>query len=228
MSEYSTFLLWFSQISLFDWAGLAVFLLAVGGYRTFLASMLKSRPDRLYLGKLQAYRNAWIATHSGDQHSIVTIQTLRNSIMAASFLASTSIILIMGAVNLLANIDDLHKAMGNSIPLGAPNQAAALLKVLLLIITLSYSFYSFSSYIREVNYLSFILNIPKQQLDEIEGGDSAHLLSQIFLKSGIYFSMGMRAYYFLIPLFLWLFSPLFLILSTLLILVALFKRDLRS
>lgn len=227
MSDFATFVQWCGRISILDWAGLALFLLAVGGYRTFLATMLKSRPDRLYLGKLQAYRNAWIAAHSGDQNSLVTVQTLRNTIMAASFLASTAVLLIMGAVNLLGNMDGLHQAMGSILVPGTPSPAVDLLKILLLIITLSYSFFSFTSYIREVNYLSFILNIPKDQLDAIEDGDSTLLLSQIFLTSGIHFSMGMRGYYFLIPLFLWLFSPVFLIVSTLLILGGLLRRDLR-
>jgi uncharacterized membrane protein len=211
-----------------DWIGLALFLGMLLFYRFFLAFMLKARPGKLSLGKLQAYRHAWLKTHSGDLNSIVVVQTLRNTIMAASFLASTAIILIMGAVNLLTNLDALEKTVG-AFPFfttAGHSMAINLLKVLLIILILSYSFFNFTGYIREVNYMSFIFNIPKDQLDQIEGRDSTQLVSQIFLSSGLHFSMGMRGYYFLIPLFLWIFSPVLMIAATLFILVILMRRDL--
>lgn len=217
-----------ARISLLDWAALLLFVLAVAGYRAFLSLMLRARPNRLYLGKLQAYRNAWIAAHSGDQNSLVTVQTLRNNIMTASFLASTSIILIMGAFSLLGNLQGLVETLRVFRP-GPPTEPAVdLLKILLIIVTLWYCFFNFTSHIREVNYMSLILNIPKERLDEIEGGDSTLLLSRIFRSSGIHFSMGMRGYYFLIPLFMWIFSPVLMIFATLLIMLTLLKRDLRG
>jgi len=217
---------YFFKIQSLDWTALVFFILCVVGYRTFLALMLKSRPGRLYLGKLQAYRNAWVNTHSGDQNSIVVVQTLRNNIMTASFLASTAVILIMGAVNLLGSIDTLSTTMAVFQHTPARNPLINLIKVLLIIVTLCYTFFNFSNHIRELNYMSYILNIPKAQLDEIEGGDSASLISGVFLSSGIHFSMGMRGYYFLIPLFMWLFSPVFMILATIFLLIILMRRDL--
>lgn len=224
----SPFLELCARISVLDWSALLLFVLAVLGYRFFLSLMLRARPDRLYLGKLQAYRNAWIAAHSGDKNSIVTVQTLRNNIMTASFLASTSIILIMGAFSLLGNLHGLLETLRAFRP-GPPTEPAVeLLKILLIIVTLWYCFFNFTSHIREVNYMSLILNIPKERLDEIEGGDSTLLLSRIFRSSGIHFSMGMRGYYFLIPLFMWIFSPVLMIFATLLIMLTLLKRDLRG
>ncbi len=217
-----------TRISVLDWLALLLFGVAVVGYRSFLGLMLHSQPERLYLGKLQAYRNAWIAAHSGDQNSIVTVQTLRNNIMTASFLASTAIILIMGAFNLLGNLHGLVETLRVFRPAPATEPAVDLLKILLIIVTLWYCFFNFTSHIREINYLSLILNIPKARLDAIEGTDSTRLLSQIFLSSGIHFSMGMRGYYFLIPLFMWIFSPVLMIASTVLIVLTLLKRDLRG
>lgn len=224
----SPFLDMCARVAILDWLALLLFGVAVVGYRSFLGLMLRTRPERLYLGKLQAYRNAWIAAHSGDQNSIVTVQTLRNNIMTASFLASTAIILIMGAFNLMGNLHGLVETLRVFRP-GLPTEPAVdLLKILLIIVTLWYCFFNFTSHIREINYLSLILNIPKARLDEIEGGDSTRLLSDIFLASGIHFSMGMRGYYFLIPLFMWVFSPVLMIASTGLTVLTLLKRDLRG
>ncbi len=219
---------WFVNVHLLDRIALAVFLLAVICYRIFLALMLKSKPGRLYLGKLQAYRNAWMKVHSSTegQGHLVVVQTLRNNIMTASFLASTAVLLIMGAVNLLDKLDSLGKTLSLFNESTSINPTMNLIKVLLIIITLSYTFFNFSNYIRQVNYMSLILNIPKKELDSIEKEDSSRLIEQIFLSSGINFSMGMRGYYFLIPLFLWIFSPVVMILSILLILFNLMRRDL--
>lgn len=220
------FLNWCGRIHILDWIGLAIFVLAILGYRYFLAWMLKKSPERLYLGKLQAYRAAWIEAHTGGKESIVAVQTLRNTIMTASFLASTAILLIMGAINLLGNLSTLENTLSRLNFLGTASQNAEMLKILLIILTLSYAFFNFTSSIRGINYLSFILNIPRHKLEDIEGKNTNHVIAQIFLSSGIHFSLGMRAYYFMIPLFLWIFNPLLMIGSTFFMVWIMIRRDL--
>ena len=218
----------FSNIRLcsIDIIAFCTYILSIAFYRFFLSFMLNRSPDQLFLGKLQAYRIAWITEFSGAKDCIVVVQTLRNTIMSASFLASTSVVLIMGSLNLLPHIHSLDKIIKLVNMFGSPNPDLEMIKILLAIIILSYSFFHFTCYIREANYLSFMLNVPKHQLDKIEGCDSRDLLANIFLHAGIHFSLGMRGYYFLFPLFMWLFSPILMILSILLILWILLKRDL--
>ncbi len=226
MSAFTVLLDWFSRIYPFDWFALFLFLSALLGYRYFLSLMLKKYPEKLFLGKLQQYRNAWIEAHSGSKDAIVVVQTLRNTIMSASFLASTAVILIMGAFNLLRTLASSEKQIHALNFAGVAEPAVDALKILLIILILSYSFFNFTWYIREINYMSFILNIPKDQLDAIEGGDSTPHIAQMFLTSGLYFSLGMRGYYFLIPLLMWFFSPVLMILATVIILYILMHRDL--
>ena len=147
--------------------------------------------------------------------------------MSASFMASTSIILIMGAFNLLRIIAPSEVA-GDFFMADALQQPVEVFKILLIILILSYSFFNFTWHIREVNYMSMILNVSKEQLDEIEGGDSSDHIAKMFLTSGIHFSLGMRGYYFLLPLLIWFFSPVLMIGSTVLILYVLIHRDLAA
>lgn len=204
---------WFATLTPTDWFALAFYFSGLLGYRFFLSFMLKKRRERLFLGKLQQYRTAWIEEHSGSVDSLVVIQSLRNTIMSASFLASTAIIIIIGTLNILLTQDV---------------QGKETLKILLLIILLTYTFFNFTWYIREVNYMSFILNIPKEKLEAIEGKDSTAKISQMFLASGIYFSLGMRGYYFLVPILMWFFNPLLMVCATGLILYILLVRDLAA
>ena len=218
---------WFANFLLFDWLAFFLFLAGLLGYRYFLAFMLKRRSHRLFLGKLQQYRRAWIKDHSGGKDRVVVVQTLRTMIMSASFMASTSIILIMGAFNLLRIIAPSEVA-GDFFMADALQQPVEVFKILLIILILSYSFFNFTWHIREVNYMSMILNVSKEQLDEIEGGDSSDHIAKMFLTSGIHFSLGMRGYYFLLPLLIWFFSPVLMIGSTVLILYVLIHRDLAA
>ena len=226
MSAYTVFQDWLANFYLLDWIALTIFLAELIGYRFFLALMLRHRPGGLFLGRLQQYRHAWIEAHSGGQNGILVVQTMRNTIMSASFLASTSIIMIMGAFHLLLTLSPAKTATESFYLAGASGPEVNSFKILLIIIILSYSFFNFTWHIREINYMSFIINIPKAELDKIEGCDSTPNIAKMFLTSGIHFSLGLRGYYFLIPLLMWFFSPILMIAASLLIIYILMRRDL--
>jgi len=209
-----------------DWTAFALFVVIVISYRTFLAWMLRNRKKKLILGKLQIYRNAWIMAHTHEKSNLVVVQTLRNTIMSASFLASTAIILIMGVFNLLSFINGHQQSRVVVGIFKSVDPVVEMWRVFLIVITLIYTFINFTWYIRDMNYIGFILNIPKKDLDFIEGRDSTEMISNRFLKAGLRFSMGMRGYYFLMPLFLWLIHPVFMIGALLLVVVILLRRDL--
>jgi uncharacterized membrane protein len=44
-------------------------------------------------------------------------------------------------------------------------------------------------------------------------------------KAGTYFYIGMRAYYFLVPLVFWLFGPLFMVISSIILIAIMFKIE---
>ncbi len=215
----------FTKFSLGDWGALAVFLSMLFGYRFFLSLMLRHRPDNLFLGRLQEYRRAWIETHSGGHESVLVVQTLRNTIMSASFLASTAVILIMGSFSLLPILASSENARDTFYISGSLDPAVDTFKILLIILLMSYSFFNFTWYIRDINYMAFVLNIPKKRLDEIQGGDATAYLADKFLKSGFHFSLGMRGYYFLVPLILWFFSPYLMMAASAFIMLVLIRRD---
>ena len=225
MSSLTGLLSVFSKFSTNDWIALALFLFMVCGYRFFLSLMLRLRPDNLFLGKLQEIRTAWIEANSGGQNSILVVQTLRNTLMSASFLASTAVLLIMGAFSLLPVVAASDGAVNAVYVSGTADPAVDVFKILLIIIMLSYSFFNLTWYIREINYMAFMLNIPKERLDQIEGTDSTAYVADKFLRSGIHFSLGMRGFYFVVPLMMWFFSPVLMICASVTIVFVLMRRD---
>lgn len=226
MTLVSTVFDWLTHLYYQDFLALSTFVVGLIGYRLFIARMFRYKRQKLYLDRLQAFRSAWIERYAMGKAPIVVVQTLRNHIMIGSFMASTSIILVIGCFNLLFGFD-LDKIITNHIFIFlSPDPYIRILKIQLMIVTLLYSFFHFLWYIRELHHMTLILNIPEDRAGEMTGGKSVRYLARLFLSSGIHFSRGIRGYYFIIPLILWMFHPVLMLLSFFGIIYFLVKRDL--
>ena len=146
--------------------------------------------------------------------------------MIGSFMASTAIILVMGCFNLLFGLDLEGVSTSRILFFTGHDPYLRILKIMLLIVTLLYSFFHFLWHVRELHNMSLILNVPKEKLDEMTHMEPVDHLSQIYLNSAIHFALGIRGYYFLIPLLMWLFHPVLMLCSFFGILFFLLRRDL--
>jgi uncharacterized membrane protein len=156
-------------------------------------------------------RKQWVHKIMGnDSLSIVAIQTLRNSVIAANFMASTSILLIMGALNL----GDKTKQLALLLPFENIDSVSYpeiwQLKLGLLLLNLAFAFYCFSMATRFFNHVGYMISLP---IDNYLITQTCAYLN----KAGSYYSSGIRTFFFSIPIILWFFSPYFLILGTLIL-----------
>jgi len=95
------------------------------------------------------------------------------------------------------------------------------LKLILLIGDFLATFFSFSLCLRYYNYVALTINTPTTQ-DE----DQIVTLSAGYLeRAANHFTLGMRGYYFAIPLILWLFGPIWLLAGAAVLTVALYRHD---
>lgn len=217
---------WVMNLAGFDLAALITFLVGTTLYKLFFTEMLIFSKDRLYLNRLQTYRCAWISKYCMGTEPIIVIQTMRNNIMIGSFMASTAIILVMGCFNLMFGIDWGNITTSTSLLLHTHDPYLKSLKIMLLIITLLYSFFHFLWHIRELHNMCLILNVPEKELKEFVPFNPRDHLAHIYLNSAIHFALGIRGYYFLIPLLMWLFHPALMLISFFGILFFLLRRDL--
>jgi uncharacterized membrane protein len=84
------------------------------------------------------------------------------------------------------------------------------------------SFFSFALSVRLFNHVGYLVNVAAA------GGHSAIDLARVTAymnRAGTYYTIGMRAYYWSVPVVFWLFGPVFLVGSTVLLLIALFQMD---
>jgi uncharacterized membrane protein len=183
-------------------------------YYLYLSRRTRRAPDSSVHRFNAKIRERWVALVMGkDDMGILAIQTLRNSVMAANFMASTSILLIIGVLNLSEKIGqwalDWH-------PYGlAHNFSTELwqLKLGLLLLDFSIAFYCFSMAIRFFNHVGYMINLPA---DSSSPDDGLYKQTCAYLnRAGSYYSFGTRTFFFSLPIILWFFGPYFLVLATL-------------
>ncbi len=195
----------------FDLVALALSAALLLLYQLHLAR--KERRDPTYT--VQAVnviaRTAWVEAIMHEGKDILAVQTLRNSTMAATFLASTSVLLIMGVLSLSGQADKLESTWHVLNLLGAKHSELYMTKLLLLLVDLVFAFFSFSVSIRIFNHVGFMINVPLAL--NHKAISPAHVAVHLN-RAGRFYSLGMRAYYFAVPLLFWLFGPLFMLAAT--------------
>jgi uncharacterized membrane protein len=168
-------------------------------------------------------RAAWVemVAQSGRM-DVLAVQTLRNSVMAANFMASTSVLLIIGTLNLSERIEKW--AHGWQPGMAAEGLAGELwlLKLGLLLLDFFIAFYCFTMAIRFFNHVGYMINLLA---GPSEAGISHAQVSAYLNRAGAYYTYGTRSFFFSLPLILWFFGPYPLMLATGILIAALYKLD---
>lgn len=190
-------------------------------YHLFLRN--KMRKDATYTVQAinRQARTAWVNAVMHEKNGILAVQTLRNSTMAATFLASTSVLLIIGVLTLTES-DKLQTSWHALNVVGTTHPQLWLIKIMCLLLDLLVAFFSFAMSIRIFNHVGYLINVPLDlNLKMITPANVALHLN----RAGSFYSIGMRAYYFTVPLVFWLFGPHFMLMSTVGLLVVLYRLD---
>jgi len=206
----------------YDFICLALSLAAVIAYQGYLTWRNRRNPASSALYGMNAARAAWVEGVMRDGRDILAVQTLRNSTMASSFMASTAILLIIGVLTLSAQGDRLSGTWNVLNVLGQDTTDIWLFKLLVLLFDLLFAFFSFCLSIRLYHHIGYQINTPPELRREVT--QPAHVGAELN-RAAIYYRLGMRAYYFTVPLLLWLFGPLWLLGATVLLVYFLYHLD---
>ena len=142
--------------------------------------------------------------------------------MAATFLATTSVLFIIGVLTLSGQGDKLESTWHALNIVGAKHTDLWLTKLLLILLDLFVAFFSFSMAIRVFNHVGYMINVPLAR--NFKMICPAHVAVHLN-RAGKFYSIGMRAYYIVVPLVFWLFGPHFMLLSTVVLVVVLYQLD---
>lgn len=195
------------------------------GYHLYLRYRLRNDPSYTIQAINCLARENWVENimTAREQHGILAVQTLRNSTMAATFLASTAILLNIGVLNLMQKDDGLSSILSPAHP-GSGEFVSSLwmIKLLLLLMVFFCAFFCFSLAVRMYNHVGYLIN-------SANSGRLFHpspvYVARLLNRSGRYYSLGMRSYYLSVPLVFWLFGPLYMLAASVGLVVVLYHID---
>lgn len=191
------------------------------GYHWRLSKRMKTDPATTVMGRQRLARASWLKLAERGDRELLTVQTMRNVIMAASFLASTAVLLaaaFMGGAFTSVRMSEF----ANSLNLfGVETQGLRMFKAMLLMVIFLISFFAFSLAMRSFGHMGMLVHLASENSEEV----SSSVIAEELDRGAFHYALGMRCYYLAIPLTLWLFGPLWMLLATVLLVVVLSRVD---
>jgi uncharacterized membrane protein len=192
-------------------------------YYLFLMIRVRGNPDFTIHAINQKARVLWVAeVMNNPGKDILAVQTLRNFIMAASFNGSSAILLILGTLTLSSQAENLAKTWHVLSVSGSQATEWWIIKIIFLLTVLIVAFFSFATVIRLLNHVVFMINLPRA---DAHGMLSVENIAQRLNRAGVFYRIGMRAFFITVPLAFWLFGPTFLVVSTIGLVFVLYHLD---
>lgn len=216
-----------------DWIAAAVFVLCWMGYTRVAMFFARSTPalaSALHTQRQRWMQNALTEVRQRQSHEILAVGIFERSV---SFFASTTLLIIAGLLTVLGSsekvanvITSLHFA--ENAPL-----IQIQFKLLLLIIMFVHAFFKFCWSMRCYNFLLTIIgampNLSHQpELSEAEQADWSDRAAGILSGAAHHFNLGLRVYYFSLAVLAWFINPVIFIISSLVVVAVLYRRDFKS
>jgi uncharacterized membrane protein len=201
------------------YAGASLFILAA--YHIRWLYQIYRKPMATAVGITNHLRGHWVESIMKERRDILAVQTLRNWTMAASFLASTGILICLGLLSVAASPEKMAEITPSLSELVMGHRALWLFKLMVLIIDFFFIFFSFCLAIRYLNHVNFMINVPFDLAHKI----SPEYITDILNRGMMHYTMGMRGYYFSVLLFLWLFGPIWMLIGTVVVTTVLAHLD---
>jgi uncharacterized membrane protein len=205
-----------------QWANIAGCLLVFVLYELYLHSVIKHSPMKTARGAHALIRSKWVkSVMSRPGSEVLAIQTLRNSVMAASFMATTAV-LALSATLTLSGIGN----EGNSLweLSHATNIGFNLFAVKLLLLAGSFfiSFLFMAMAVRFFNHSGYLITAEGSQNEVLR---SQALAIAYLNRAGNHYSFGLRAFFTCIPFLAGLFSTYLMLPGSILLILVLYWFD---
>jgi uncharacterized membrane protein len=171
-------------------------------YEVLLVLLQRRQPDRLARTKHASLREDWFLAVSAQNGSeVLAVQTLRNSLMSATMLASTAALALMGTVTLAA--PSLHSSFDTVRRLS--DVSPRLILELALLSLLFASLVSTMMAVRFYNHAGFIGGMP---VDSEARKRWARAGVRYVRRAGILYGIGLRQLVLVVPVVAAMLLPL--------------------
>jgi uncharacterized membrane protein len=190
-------------------------------YHTHLYKKVQRDPLTTAVGITNHARRMWVKGVIRDKRDILAVQTLRNQVMAATFLASTAILISLGSFSAAFRSGVFSEISHALNLLGTKTEALWMFKLMLLGILFFFTFFNFSLAIRYNNHAGFMINTVEHN----DATVSEEAVTQVLNHGALHYTIGMRGFYLSVPLALWLFGPVWMLAGSLALVAVLYRLD---
>ena len=213
-----------------DWLALCFFLAIWIGYAVFARRLALHRQS--ILAASNRYRLRWVKESLTRDPRVldgIITQTLSHT---PSFFSSTTIIILGGLIALMGSAGKAAEFV-REIPF---SQATPILvfefKILILMAIFVYAFFRFSWSLRQYTFVALMIGAlppPEFFREHVKRPDDyAQRVADMTGLAAETFNDGLRAYYFSFATMGWFFSPLFFVVTTMLVVAILYNREFHS
>ncbi|KAK7320763.1 hypothetical protein VNO77_30535 [Canavalia gladiata] len=197
------------------------FLMSIG-YHFWLWHKVRTQPHSTIIGINASGRRNWVIAMMKDNEkkNILAVQSLRNTIMGATLMATTSILLSSGLAAVISSTYSVKKPLNDAV-YGAHGEFMVALKYVTLLTIFLFSFFCHSLSIRFINQVNILINTPQDPMSLV----TPQYISEILEKGFILNTVGNRLFYSGLPLLLWIFGPVLVFLCSLTMVPVLYNLD---
>ncbi|CAL0333020.1 unnamed protein product [Lupinus luteus] len=197
------------------------FLISIG-YHIWLWNKVRTQPHTTIIGINASGRRNWVRAilKDNDKKNILAVQSLRNTIMGATLMATTSILLCSGLAALISSTYSVKKPLNDTV-YGAHGEFMVALKYVTLLTMFLFSFFCHSLSIRFINQVNILINTPQDPMSLV----TPQYINEILEKGFILNTVGNRLFYTGLPILLWIFGPVLVFLCFLTMVPVLYNLD---
>ncbi|XP_057800711.1 uncharacterized protein LOC131016116 [Salvia miltiorrhiza] len=213
-----------------DYALVPLGLLVMVAYHLWLLRRVLRHPTTTVIGINAVNRRLWVRFMMEDpmKSGILSVQTLRNNIMASTVLASTAIMLSSVIAVLMSGGSCGHRAI--AAVYGDNSKLGSSIKFFSILVCFLCAFLLNVQSIRYYSHASVLINVPRRRTagDMKECLVTEEYVWRVVNRGSYFWSLGLHAFYFSIPLFLWIFGPIPMFVSSVVVVFLLYFLDLSA
>ncbi|KAJ8427920.1 hypothetical protein Cgig2_023296 [Carnegiea gigantea] len=207
------------EVEMLDFILVPLGLMIMATYHLWLLHEIIKKPAKTIVGIHAINRRLWVQAmmefelssetqmnligQDTPKNGVLAVQTLRNNIMASTLLASTAITL-SSVIAVLMTSRGGSRALG--LVFGDQSQVGSSLKFFSILVCFLLAFLLNVQSIRYYSHASILINVPFKKM--ASPYLTADYVGRTVNRGGYFWSLGLRAFYFSLPLFLWIFGPI--------------------
>lgn len=180
--------------------------------------------------RMNIYREVWVRRLLDRETRMVDMQIMLSLQNGTAFFASTTLLAIGGGLTLLKSTDEAVSVF-SSLPLGIQVSAALWeTKCIGLVLIFVYAFFKFAWAYRLFNYVSIMVGAMPfaAKRDTPEAQSHVMRTTRLFQSAGRHFNRGQRAFLFALGYLGWFIGPYVLMISTLAVVIVMWRRQFDS